>query len=129
MKREVLDEIKGLLNNIQETVNTECPKIVQTYVAEVIQRITVLCESQRITNNGASIRKYQRLCQMDPKLMEGTEEYHRMLNLKWGEQIEIECEEMHFKMLRAMVKKQIPTYRVRTMRVIGNRRLIARVDL
>lgn len=123
-----MKEIERLIRDIDQAVIEECVTITSKYIREMTSRIKMLCENEVRTSISDTISKYEDCCMMPKDAMMATDEYVKMLSMKRGYPLEINCNDEHFRYIRALVKREIPTFRVRTIRREGNWRLIARVD-
>lgn len=128
MKKIELSEMMEIIDEIYDVINLDCPLKVRVEISAKLDTLSKMCERLYVTNNGGTIRACQDLCKISPEEMMATSEYTKMLNLRKGEVLEIECDKNHYKYLRALIKKTNPHYRIRTINLAGNLRRMMRID-
>lgn len=128
MKRATLSEIQHAIDQIYDIITLDCQVRARTQIQTHLDRIAELCEAEHVTNNGNTMRNYQKKCKISPEDMMLSGEYLRLINMRKGDVIEIESDKDFFQYLRAVLKKQNPKFRIRTINLCGTRRRIMRID-
>lgn len=128
MRRTTLREIQHEIDQIHDVITNDCQIRARTQIKLHLDRISELCEGEHSTNNGTTLKAYQAKCRISPEDVMASGEYMRLINMTKGEVIEIECDKHYFQYLRAILKMQNPSFRIRTIGLCGMRRRLMRVD-
>ena len=108
MKRATLSEIQHAIDQIYDIITLDCQVRARTQIQTHLDRIAELCEAEHVTNNGNTMRNYQKKYKISPEDMMLSGEYLRLINMRKGDVIEIESDKDFFQYLRAVLKKQNP---------------------
>lgn len=128
MRRITLNEIMHEIDQIHDVITLDCNIRPRTQIKAHLDRIAELCNAEHKTNNGKTMRVYHMKCKVSPEEMMASSEFIQLLNMAKGDVIDIECDKHHFQYLRALLKKNNPAFRLRTLNLCGIRRKVMRVD-
>jgi hypothetical protein len=128
MRRPALNDVLSIIDEIYDIINFDCAIKARTAIAANLEKISRICESEHISNNGGTLRAHETKCKISSEDMMGSEEYIKILNMRTGETLEIECDKNHYQFLRALIKKHNPKFRIRTINLCGIKRRLMRVD-